>query len=682
MEKSRRTAAPFAFPPVARPNTDPHRDAAPARPDALPAGLAAVLPFLYVAWADGRLDGGRGRRHPHARRRAAVAHGRRARARSRPTSTRPRRPTPRRSTAGRRRCGRRCPTCRPRRATRSPPWARRSRRSRQLRSGASVSGDGGSAARTPTSAPRSTRSSARSASTGPRRSARWRRPRPTPARPRSRRPSRPPSTSPRCRPSSTAPRAAVRDRVRELLAGPGVRLPRAVDLEGGLPRARPGVDCSAWPTPAWAGSPSRASVGGGGSIGDFIAAFETIAFHDLSLVVKYGVQFGLWGGSVAQLGGDAQKRARLLPEIGSLRLPGAFAMSERAHGSNVRDLQTTATLDRATRRVGHPDADRARPQGVDRQRGGARAHGDRLRAARHRRRELRRPRLPRAAPRRRRATSCPASASRTRATRWASTASTTAASGSTPSASRATNLLDRFAQVSADGTYSSPIASEGKRFFVMLGTLVGGRIAVGSAANSAARAGLTIAVRYGARRRQFGPSGGARGAAHGLPQPPAPPAAARGHEHGPHVRAPRPRRALRGPARGRRHARDRVRRSRAQVARVVAQHARAPGGPRGDRRRGLPLDVPHRAPQGRRRHLHDLRGRQHGPDAPGREGPAGRLPARVLGPQRLRHRALPARPRRRAPGRGQPGPAPQRRPRTTCSTPTGTAPSSSAASAS
>ena len=53
------------------------------------------------------------------------------------------------------------------------------------------------------------------------------------------------------------------------------------------------------------------------------------------------------------------------------------------------------------------------------------------------------------------------------------------------------NLLDRFASVSEDGVYESPIPSEGRRFFTMLSTLVGGRIAVGSGGNSAAKVGRT-----------------------------------------------------------------------------------------------------------------------------------------------------------------------------------------------
>ncbi len=297
-------------------------------------------------------------------------------------------------------------------------------------------------------------------------------------------------------------RADVRNRIRALLQDPFFAYPepsiskeeyRELVLRWLQRLADEGLGGLAFPT----------AYGGAGSIGDFIASFETIAFHDLSLVVKYGVQFGLWGGSVAQLGGEAQK-AELLPRIASLDLPGAFAMSERAHGSNVRDLNTTATLDGDAWIINTPE-----PRDHKEWIGNAAAHarmatvfaqltidgdgygvhaflvplrdeageilpGIRIEDSGYKmglngvdngRIWFDQVRIPR------------------------------------------TNLLNRFAQVSEDGTYTSPIASEGKRFFVMLGTLVGGRIAVGNASNSAAKAGLTIAVRYGARRRQFGPAG-------------------------------------------------------------------------------------------------------------------------------------------------------------------------------
>jgi acyl-CoA oxidase len=64
-------------------------------------------------------------------------------------------------------------------------------------------------------------------------------------------------------------------------------------------------------------------------------------------------------------------------------------------------------------------------------------------------------------------------------------------------------LLDRYGSVEADGTYSSPIENETRRFFTMLGTLVQGRVSISGAALSAAKTALTIAIRYGVARRQF-----------------------------------------------------------------------------------------------------------------------------------------------------------------------------------
>ena len=66
------------------------------------------------------------------------------------------------------------------------------------------------------------------------------------------------------------------------------------------------------------------------------------------------------------------------------------------------------------------------------------------------------------------------------------------------------NLLNRFADVNAEGLYSSPIASASKRFFTMLGTLVGGRVCVPMAGLSANKKALNLAIRYAAQRRQFG----------------------------------------------------------------------------------------------------------------------------------------------------------------------------------
>ena len=66
------------------------------------------------------------------------------------------------------------------------------------------------------------------------------------------------------------------------------------------------------------------------------------------------------------------------------------------------------------------------------------------------------------------------------------------------------NLLDRFGSVSAEGVYTSPVASPGGRFFPMIGALVEGRICIAGAGLAVARNALTIAVRWGKTRSLAG----------------------------------------------------------------------------------------------------------------------------------------------------------------------------------
>ena len=58
------------------------------------------------------------------------------------------------------------------------------------------------------------------------------------------------------------------------------------------------------------------SVGGGEDLPKFIAAFETLAFHDINLVIKLGVQFGLFAGSIQRLGTEYHHR-KYLPDAGA-----------------------------------------------------------------------------------------------------------------------------------------------------------------------------------------------------------------------------------------------------------------------------------------------------------------------------------------------------------------------------
>src|SRR5919107_2635807 len=84
--------------------------------------------------------------------------------------------------------------------------------------------------------------------------------------------------------------------------------------------------------------------GGGGDIGASVAAFETLAYGDLSVLVKVGVQFGLFGGAILQLGTRVHHDA-YLADLVTGRLMGCFAMTETGHGSNVQALGTVATYD-------------------------------------------------------------------------------------------------------------------------------------------------------------------------------------------------------------------------------------------------------------------------------------------------------------------------------------------------
>jgi len=247
-------------------------------------------------------------------------------------------------------------------------------------------------------------------------------------------------------------------------------------------------------------------LGGGGDLPGFLAAFETLGTHDQSLTVKFGVQFGLFAGSIYMLG--TERHHRWLREAASGDLPGCFAMSELEHGSNVRDLRTEARLDAATGEfvVHTPDVG-ARKEWI----GNAAVDG----------------RMATVFAQLYTGDTCHGVHALLVPLRDASGRLLPGVSVTDAGEKMGLNgvdngsiafdhvrvpreyLLNRHGDVAADGTYSSPIASPDARFFTMLGTLVGGRISVARFALSAAKSGQAIAVRYAARRRQFGPAGSA-----------------------------------------------------------------------------------------------------------------------------------------------------------------------------
>ncbi|MEK4240751.1 acyl-CoA dehydrogenase [Janibacter sp. FSL W8-0316] len=242
-------------------------------------------------------------------------------------------------------------------------------------------------------------------------------------------------------------------------------------------------------------------LGGTGDVGASVTGLEMIGHGDLSVFVKAGVQFGLFGGAIANLGTERHHR-EYLPGMADLSLPGCFAMTETGHGSDVQSILTTATYDPETDElVVHSPSPAARKDYIG---GAARdarlaavfaqlvvgeeQHGVHcvlvplrdesgqpmpgvtigdcgtklgLKGVDNGRLMFDQVRVPRA------------------------------------------NLLNKYGDIDDQGRYSSPIESVNRRFFTMLGTLVRGRVTVAAGAGAATRSALTLAVRYGLQRTQF-----------------------------------------------------------------------------------------------------------------------------------------------------------------------------------
>src|SRR5690606_16051477 len=86
------------------------------------------------------------------------------------------------------------------------------------------------------------------------------------------------------------------------------------------------------------------AVGGQDDHGGNLAAYEELILADPSLAIKAGVQWGLFGAAILHLGTE-EHHLKWLPGAISLETPGAFAMTEIGHGSDVASLATTATYD-------------------------------------------------------------------------------------------------------------------------------------------------------------------------------------------------------------------------------------------------------------------------------------------------------------------------------------------------
>ncbi|WP_298751613.1 acyl-CoA dehydrogenase [uncultured Serinicoccus sp.] len=254
-----------------------------------------------------------------------------------------------------------------------------------------------------------------------------------------------------------------------------------------------------------AGSGFPVAQGGLDDVGRSCVDFEMTAHGDLSLTVKSGVHFGLYGGAVTALGSPWHHET-FLPPVLSMEQVGCYAMTEFGHGSDVASLETTHTYDPSTDEiVVHSPTPSSTKTYI-----GAAAHDAHVAAVYGQlvvdgeshgvhvvvvpiRDEAGNP-----AP--------------------GVTLGDNGAKGGLAGVDNGTitfdqvrvprsHLLNRYGGIDDEGRYVSDIDGDGKRFFTMLGTLVRGRICVAAGAATASRKALSIATRYALRRRQFSAPG-------------------------------------------------------------------------------------------------------------------------------------------------------------------------------
>ena len=254
--------------------------------------------------------------------------------------------------------------------------------------------------------------------------------------------------------------------------------------------AKKGYGAIAYPEP----------YGGTNNMMLYAAIFENLMYVDGSLTVKFGVQFGLFGGSVEKLG-TKKHHDRYLKNIGKAQLLGCFAMTETGHGSNVRGIKTTATYNLKQDNITiHTPGKNDNKEYIGNALHGSMAtvfaqlivggknHGVHAIIVPIRNGE---------------GQLMPGVSIEDNGYKLGLNGVDNGKIWFNQVQVPRENLLNRYGDIKPDGSYHSDIKNPNKRFFTMLGTLVGGRICVAKGALSGSKMALAIAVKYALNRRQF-----------------------------------------------------------------------------------------------------------------------------------------------------------------------------------
>jgi len=244
----------------------------------------------------------------------------------------------------------------------------------------------------------------------------------------------------------------------------------------------------------------QTELGGQMTPGGALSSFEELVFADPSLQIKQGVQYGLFGSAILYLGTEHHFKT-FLPGAVNFEVPGAFAMTETGHGSDVASIGTTATYDSATEEFIIHTPDRHSYKDYL---GNAALHGHAAvvfaqlytGGEKHGVHAF-------YVPIRKKGKLLPGVGSEDDGLKGGLNGIDNGRLFFNQVRIPRTNLLNRYADVTPEGTYTSVIDSPGRRFFTQLGALVQGRVSLTGAVVNAQKLALDIAVRYGLERKQF-----------------------------------------------------------------------------------------------------------------------------------------------------------------------------------